>query len=81
MVAWARFRHLPHVDACVENHGAPLGWPIEWSEAALGSTPNHDDAVANLRDVVEDVSLVGKAVEEPSPRLHAGVLPFDGRTR
>ena len=28
-------RHLPLVDTGIEDHGAPLSWQVEWTEAAL----------------------------------------------
>ena len=39
------FRDLPEVDTTIEHDGVPLGGPGEWGEAALGSTPHHDNVV------------------------------------
>jgi hypothetical protein len=75
-----RFGDLPHVDTGVEDHGAPMRWPVEWGKAALGPSSDHDDAVTTFLKVLENVAVVGKAAEEPAPCLHAGLLAVDDCT-
>ena len=79
-VAVAGIAHLPLEEEPILDHRKPERRASEGGRGALRTTEHPDCARSVAADLLEDVAVIRKGIEEPTPCLDARRLSLDGCT-